>query len=110
MPLSWDEFRRVDMRVGEVIDVDDFPEARNPSYRLRIDFGPLGVKKASAAVRPWYTKDELRGRRVIAVVNFPPKQIANFLSEVLVLGAVQPDGKVILLRPDDGGELGIRVA
>lgn len=110
MPLSWDQFRKVDMRVGEVLDVEDFPEARNPSYRLRIDFGPLGMKRSSAAVRPWYTKDDLRGRRVIAVVNFPPKQVANFLSEVLVLGAVQPDGRVVLLRPDDGGELGSRVA
>lgn len=110
MPLSWDEFRRVDMRVGEIVDVQDFPEAHNPSYRLWIDFGELGVKRASAAVRPWYTKDELRGRRVIAVVNFPPKQIANFLSEVLVLGAVQLDGTVILLRPDHGGELGARIA
>jgi len=110
MPISWDEFRRVDMRLGAVVEVEDFLEARNPSYRLWIDFGQLGVKKASAAVQPWYTKDELRGRRVIAVVNFPPKQIANFLSEVLVLGAVQPDGRVILLRPDTGGELGSRIA
>ena len=110
MSLSWEEFRKVDMRVGEVVEVQDFPEARNPSYRLQIDFGPLGVKRSSAAVQPWYTKEELLGRRVIAVVNFPPKQIANILSEVLVLGAVQSDGKVILLRADGGGELGARVA
>jgi len=110
MDLTWDEFRRVDVRVGRILAVEDFPEARNPSYRLTIDFGPLGVKKSSAAIRPWYTKEELAGRAVIAVVNFPPKQIANFRSEVLVLGAVQADGRVILLRPDEEGELGARVA
>ena len=110
MPLSWADFRAVDMRVGEIVDVQDFPEARNASYRLWVDFGPLGVRKSSAAIRSWYTKGELIGRRVVAVVNFPPKQIANFLSEVLVLGAVQSDGRVVLLRPDDGGELGARVA
>jgi len=110
MALTWDEFRKVDVRVGRVLAVDDFPEARNPSYRLTIDFGPLGVKRSSAAVQPWYTKEDLIGRTVVAVVNFPPKQIANFMSEVLVLGAVQSDGRVILLRPDEEGELGSRVA
>ena len=110
MPLSWDEFRRVDMRIGAIVDVKDFPEAKNPSYRLWIDFGPFGVKRSSAAIRPWYRKDELVGRRVVAVVNFPPKQVAQFLSEVLVLGAVQADGRVVLLRPDEEGELGARVA
>lgn len=110
MPLTWDEFRKVDIRVGRVVAVDDFPEARNPSYRLTIDFGPLGVKKSSAAVRSWYATRDLVGRLVVAVVNFPPKQIANFLSEVLVLGAVQDDGRVILLRPDEEGELGARIA
>ncbi len=110
MDLTWDEFRKVDVRVGRILAVDDFPEARNPSYKLTIDFGPLGVKKSSAAIQPWYTKDELAGRALLAVVNFPPKQIANFRSEVLVLGAVQKDGRVILLRPDEEGELGARVA
>ncbi len=110
MSLSWDEFRRVDLRIGSIIDVKDFPEARNPSYRLWIDFGPLGVKRSSAAIQSWYPKDALIGRRVVAVVNFPPKQVANFLSEVLVLGAVQADGRVVLLRPDEEGELGARVA
>ena len=110
MPLSWEEFRKVDMRVGTIVEVRDFPESRNPSYQLWIDFGPLGIKKSSAAIRPWYSKEDLPGRRIVAVVNFPPKQIANFLSEVLVLGAVQADGRVILLEPDAGGELGARVA
>ena len=110
MPLTWDEFRRVDVRVGRVVAAEDFPEARNPSYKLTIDFGPLGVKKSSAAIQPWYAKEDLIGRAVLAVVNFPPKQIANFRSEVLILGAVQKDGRVILLKPDAEGELGARVA
>ena len=110
MALTWEEFRKVDVRVGKVLGAEDFPEARNPSYRLTIDFGPLGVKRSSAAVRPWYTKSDLVGRHVLAVVNFPPKQIANFLSEVLVLGAVQPNGEVVLLRPDAEKALGARVA
>lgn len=110
MALTWEEFRKVDIRVGKVLAAEDFPEARNPSYRLTIDFGPLGVKRSSAAVRSWYAKADLLGRHVLAVVNFPPKQIANFLSEVLVLGAVQPDGKVVLLRPDTEEALGARVA
>jgi tRNA-binding protein len=110
VPLTWDEFRKVDVRVGRVLAVEDFPEARNPSYKLTIDFGALGVKRSSAAIQPWYTKEELVGRAVLAVVDFPPKQIATFRSEVLVLGAVQKDGRVILLRPDEEGELGARVA
>ena len=110
MPLTWDEFRKVDVRVGRVVAAEDFPEARNPSYKLTIDFGPLGVKKSSAAIQPWYAKEDLIGRAVLAVVNFPPKQIANFRSEVLILGAVQKDGRVILLKPDAEGELGARVA
>ena len=110
LDLAWDEFRQVDVRVGRVLAVEDFPEARNPSYKLTIDFGALGVKKSSAAIQPWYSKDDIVGRAVLAVVNFPPKQIANFRSEVLVLGAVQDDGRVILLKPDEEGELGARVA
>ena len=110
MALTWEEFRKVDVRVGRVLDVQDFPEARNPSYRLAIDFGPPGTKRSSAAIRPWYSKEGLVGRHVLAVVNFPPKRIANFVSEVLVLGAVQPDGEVVLLRPDAEKSLGARVA
>jgi len=110
MALTWEEFKKVDIRVGKVLDAQDFPEARNPSYRLRIDFGPVGVRRSSAAIRRWYTKEDLVGRPVLAVVNFLPKQIANFVSEVLVLGAVQPDGEVVLLRPDEEGALGARVA
>jgi len=110
LSLTWDDFKKVDVRVGKVVEVQDFPEARNPSYRLTIDFGALGVKRSSAAIRPWYAKPDLVGRHVLAVVNFPPKQIANFVSEVLVLGAVQPDKEVVLLRPDREAALGARVA
>ena len=110
MALTWDEFRKVDIRVGRILGAEDFPEARNPSYKLTIDFGPFGIKRSSAAIRPWYAKEDLVGRAVVAVVNFPPKQIANFRSEVLVLGAVQRDGRVVLLKPDEVGELGSRVA
>lgn len=98
------------MRVGVVTDARDFPEARRPAYRLWIDFGPLGVKRSSAQITRHYRLEDLVGRPVVAVVNFPPKQIANFLSEVLVLGAVQPDGEVVLLRPDREKALGARVA
>ena len=104
------DFQKVEMRVGMIVDVQDFSEARNPSYKLRVDFGPFGVKRSSAAVQPWYSKEDLMGRRVIAVTNFPPRQIGSFMSEVLCLGAVQSDGKVVLLRPDVEGELGARIA
>jgi tRNA-binding protein len=108
--ITWHDFEKVDMRVGRVVDVQDFLEARKPSYKMSIDFGPLGIKRSSAAIRQWYSKEELVGRQVVAVVNFPPKQIANFMSEVLVLGAVEADGTVVLLRPDREGELGSRIA
>lgn len=108
--INFEEFAKVDIRVGKVIDVQDFPEARNPSYKLRIDFGPLGIKTSSAAIQRWYTKEELLGRHVIAVTNFPPRQIGPFRSEVLCLGAVQPDGRLMMLRPDLEGDLGARIA
>ncbi len=88
------------MRVGVVTGAEEFPEARRPAYRLWIDFGPLGVKRASAQITDHYRPSELIGRRVIAVVNFPPKQIGPFVSEVLVLGAYNEAGEVILLHPD----------
>ncbi len=108
--ISVDDFRKVEMRVGKIIDVQDFPEARRPSYRLTIDFGAFGVKGSSAAIRPWYSKEDLLGRHVVAVTNFPPRQIGPFSSEVLCLGAVQADGRVVMLRPDEEGELGARIA
>jgi tRNA-binding protein len=108
--IAVEDFQKVEMRVGRITDVRDFPEARKPSYRLTIDFGPLGTKRSSAAIRSWYTKEELVGRPIVAVTNFPPRQIGPFLSEVLCLGSVQADGRVILLRPDQEGELGARIA
>jgi tRNA-binding protein len=108
--ITLEDFQKVEMRVGRVVEVKDFPEARKPSYRLTIDFGPLGTRRSSAAVRPWYTKEELLGRAIVAVTNFPPRQIGPFMSEVLCLGSVQSDGRVILLGPDREGELGARIA
>jgi tRNA-binding protein len=100
MSLAWAEFEKVDMRVGIVVDAQPFPEARRPAYKLWVDFGPLGVKRSSAQVTRHYAPAELVGRHVIAVVNFPPKQIGPFVSEVLVLGAYDEGGEVVLLRPD----------
>jgi tRNA-binding protein len=98
--LTWADFEKVDMRVGVVVDAKEFPEARRPAFRLWIDFGPLGVKRSSAQITAYYRPDELIGRRVIAVVNFPPKRIGPFVSEVLVLGAYDEAGAVVLLQPD----------
>jgi tRNA-binding protein len=108
--LSWEEFERVDMRVGRVIAVDDFPEARRPAWKLTIDFGPeIGAKRSSAQITN-YERAELENTLVVAVVNFPPKQIGPFISECLVVGAVNGDGRVVLLRPDRDAGLGERIA
>ncbi len=109
--ITWEDFAKVSMRVGKIVRVEDFPEARKPAYKLWIDFGPYGIKKSSAQLPRWYPdKDALLGRLVVAVTNFPPKQIGPFMSEVLVLGAIQPDGRVVLLQPDAESELGAPVA
>lgn len=107
--LTWDTFTKVEMRIGTIIEVNDFPEARNPAYQLHIDFGEeFGVKKTSAQITVLHTKEELIGKQIIAVVNFPKKQIANFMSECLVLGAV--DGKeVTLLTPSKTTKNGLRI-
>jgi tRNA-binding protein len=107
--IALEDFQKVEMRVGRIVDVQDFPEARNPSYKLRIDFGPIGTRMSSAAVRRWYRKEDLLGRQIVAVTNFPPRQIGPFMSEVLCLGAVLADGRVVLLRPDAEAELGARI-
>lgn len=98
--INFDDFTKVDLRVGTIIEVEDFLEARNPSYKLKIDFGELGIKQSSAQITSLYNKSELLNRQVVAVLNFPKKQIANFYSECLVLGAVK--GKeVVLLNPEN---------
>ena len=97
--ISWEDFSKIDMRTGTVTAVYDFPEARNPSFKLDIDFGPeIGVKKTSAQITEKYDKEDIVGLQVIAVVNFPKKQIANFMSECLILGAVE-NSSVVLLQP-----------
>ncbi|HZP35640.1 MAG TPA: tRNA-binding protein [Methylomirabilota bacterium] len=107
--LSREEFERVDMRVGVVVDAQPFPEARKPAIKLAIDFGALGIKRSSAQITARYAPADLVGRLVVAVVNFPPKRIGPFLSEVLVLGAYGDGGEVILLRPDFDVAPGARI-
>ena len=104
------DFQKIEMRVGRILAADDFPEARNPSYKLIIDFGAFGTRRSSAAVRRWYEKHDLVGRLVVCVTNFPPRRIATFESEVLTLGAVEEDGRVVLLKPDGDAELGSTIA
>jgi len=94
--ISWTDFEKVDLRVGTIVEVYDFPEARKPAYQLRIDFGELGVKKSSAQITKLYTKEALINRQVIAVVNFPKKQIGKFLSECLVTGFEDENGDIVL--------------
>jgi tRNA-binding protein len=109
-PISYADFMRVDIRVGRIIEVLDFPEARKPAYKLRIDFGPsIGIRKSSAQVTKYYSKADLNGRLVVAVVNFPPKQIGPFMSEVLTLGVPDADGEVVLLSPERDVPLGGRM-
>jgi len=105
-----EDFEKIDMRVGRIIEVEEFPEARKPSYKLTIDFGPLGIRRSSAGLKPYYQPEELIGRQVVCVVNFPPRRVAGFPSEVLVLGAMQADGRVVLLQPDRESELAAPIA
>lgn len=111
MELSWTDFEKTDMRVGTIIQADDFPEARKPAYQLTIDFGSaIGIRKSSAQITKRYSKEDLIGRQIVAVVNFPKKQIGKFMSECLVLGAVGTEGDVVLLSPDFKVENGLRIA
>jgi tRNA-binding protein len=107
--IDFDDFMKVDIRVGRIVRVEDFPEARKPAWKLSIDFGDeIGEKRSSAQVKN-YTREELQGRLVVAVVNFPPRQIGPFMSEVLALGVPDEEGNVILLRPDAEVPLGGRM-
>jgi len=108
--LTWQEFEKVEMRVGTVLEVKDFEHARNPSFQLIIDFGAHGIRKSSAQITDLYQKEALVGKQVIAVLNFPPKQIANFFSECLVLGLVGGQKEVTLLQPERTVPNGLRVA
>lgn len=108
--ITWDDFAKVDIRVGRIVQADDFPQARKPAYRLKIDFGEFGVKSSSAQITKYYRREELVGRLVLGVVNFPPRQIANFFSEVLTLGVVQGEGDIVLIGPDRDVPLGFRIA
>ena len=108
--INWNDFEKVEMRVGTIIAVNDFPEARKPAYQLTIDFGKeVGIKKSSAQITAHYTKEDLLNRQVIAVVNFPPKQIADFISECLVLGVYDENKDVILLQPGKQMENGMKI-
>jgi len=108
--ITYKDFEKVDMRVGRIVTVEDFPEARKPAYKLTIDFGSeIGIKKSSAQITGLYTKEELKDRRVVCVMNFPPKQIGPFISEVLTLGAADSEGRVALLGFDRDVPLGSKI-
>ena len=110
MTINWDDFEKIDIRVGTILEVTDFPKAKKPAYQITIDFGELGIKKSSAQVTALYSQDELIGKQVAAIVNFPVKQIANFFSECLLLGVYTDKTDVVLLQPerkvDNGWKIG----
>ncbi|WP_407647445.1 tRNA-binding protein [Flavobacterium azooxidireducens] len=108
--LSWEEFEKIEMRIGTILEVNDFPEARKPAYQLTIDFGDeIGIRKTSAQITKRYSKEELIGKQIVAVVNFPKKQIGKFMSECLVLGSVGAENDIILLSSDKKVENGLRI-
>ena len=109
MTITWDDFAKVDIRAGTIIEVDDFPKARKPAYKLLVDFGELGIKRSSAQITVHYKKEELLNRQVIAVVNFPPKQIADFVSECLILGVYDNNNDVILLQTEKPVDNGMKI-
>lgn len=110
MFINWDDFEKIDIRVGTITEVTDFPKAKKPAYQITVDFGELGIKRSSAQITTLYSKDDLIGKQVVAIVNFPPKQIANFFSECLVLGVYTDKKEVVLLQPerkvDNGWKVG----
>lgn len=109
-PITWSDFEKIDICAGTIIEATDFSDARKPAYQLTIDFGALGIKRSSAQITHHYNKEELIGKQVVAVLNFPVKQIATFFSECLVLGVYDNEGQVVLLKPDkevqNGGKIG----
>ena len=104
--ISYEDFLKIDIRVGRVVQADEFPQARKPAYKLRIDFGPLGVKNSSAQITKYYDPKDLVGKLVLWVINFPPRQIATFFSEVLTLGVILGEGDICLVHPDRDVPLG----
>ncbi len=110
MTINYNDFEKVDIRVGKIIKVEDFPQARIPAYKLTIDFGPeIGIKKSSARIVDLYSKEDLQGILVLGVVNFPPKQIGPFMSEVLTLGVQNEDGQIVLACPDKPAKIGSKL-
>jgi tRNA-binding protein len=107
--ISWEDFEKINIRTGTIVEVNDFPKARKPAYQLTIDFGELGFAQSSAQITQHYNKEELIGKQIIAVVNFPPKQIANFYSQCLVLGLYDENNHVILLQPDRKVTNGLKI-
>jgi tRNA-binding protein len=107
--INWDDFSKIDIRSGTIVSACIFVKAKKPAYQLEIDFGPIGIKKSSAQITHHYSLDDLINRQVIAVVNFPPKQIANFFSECLVLGVYDENNQVVLLHPDKKVENGSKI-
>ena len=110
MTITWDDFAKVDLRIGTVTRAEPFPEARKPAYKLWIDLGELGVKRSSAQITDLYAPEGLVGRQVLCVVNFPPRQVGPFMSEVLTTGFIRPDGAVVLAGPDSPVANGTRLA
>jgi tRNA-binding protein len=107
--IKWDDFEKIDIRVGTIAEVTDFPKAKRPSFQIKIDFGKLGFKQSAAQITDLYTPGELIGKQVIAVINFPPKQIANFFSDCLVLGIYTDEKKVVLIQPERKVENGFKI-
>ncbi len=107
--ITWDDFEKIDIRIGSIIEVTDFEKAKKPAYKLKIDFGTEGIKNSSAQITVLYAKEELLGKQIIAVINFPPKQIANFISECLVLGVYNEDKNVVLLQAERKTENGRKI-
>jgi len=107
--LTFEDFQKIDIRVGRIIEILDFKKARNPSYKIKIDFGELGIKVSSAQITKLYSKEDLLNRQIVAVVNFSPKRIAGFKSEVLILGVMKEDGEVIILQPEREAPLGYKI-
>ncbi len=107
--ISWSDFDKIDMRIGTILRADDFPEARKPAYKLHVDFGELGIRKSSAQITTRYRKEDLAGKQVIGVINFPPKQIGPFISECLIMGVYGEDDEVVLIQPDQSCPNGSKI-